>query len=121
LQGLHDPNYESIAASISAIIFLSTPHRGTNLAETLNRVLQASFVSAPKRFLSELIKDSYTMQKLNEQFRHVANKLDIVSFYETRATPVGFSTHRIVYKSLRWTLLFIPEVQTTNDGLTDDS
>jgi hypothetical protein len=28
------------------------------------------------------------LQKLNDQFRHVAPKLDIVSFYETQPTPI---------------------------------
>jgi hypothetical protein len=96
MQGLHDPDYEKIVESISAIIFLSTPHRGTNLAEILNRILQVSVVSAPKQFISELMKNSYTLQKLNEQFRHVASKLDIVSFYETRTTHVGFGKARVV-------------------------
>ncbi|KAI9792951.1 MAG: hypothetical protein M1816_001273 [Peltula sp. TS41687] len=96
MQGLYDRDYERIVESISAIVFLSTPHRGTNLAETLKRILQASLVTAPKQYISELIKNSYTLQKLNEQFRHVAHKLDIVSFYETRTTAVGFSNRIMI-------------------------
>lgn len=96
MQGQNDPDYEKIVKSISTIIFLSTPHRGTNLAEIFNRILQASFIVTPKQYISELTKNSYTLQKLNEQFRHCANKLDIVSFYETRTTAVGFNKNRIV-------------------------
>lgn len=99
MQGQNDPEYEAIVKAVSAIIFLSTPHRGTNLAETLNRVLQASFISAPKQFISDLTRNSFTLQKLNEQFRHVAPKLDIVSFYETHTMPVGFNRNRIVCPS----------------------
>jgi hypothetical protein len=91
MQGQNDPDYEAIVKAIRAIVFLSTPHRGTNLAETLNRILQVSLVAAPKQFISELIKNSYTLQKLNEEFRHIAPKLDIISFYETRPTPIGMS------------------------------
>lgn len=86
--GQNDPTYESIIKAVSAIIFLSTPHRGTNLAEILNRILQVSFVASPMQFISELATGSQTLQKLNEQFRHVAPKLDIVSFYETRPTSM---------------------------------
>ena len=81
---------------VSAILFLSTPHRGTNLAETLNRILQASFISAPKQFIGDLTRNSFTLQKLNDQFRHVAPKLDIVSFYETQMTPIGLQRNKIM-------------------------
>jgi hypothetical protein len=86
--GQNDPEFERIIKSISAIIFLSTPHRGTNLAEILNRILQVSFVTNPIQLISELANGSQTLQKLNEQFRHIAPKLDIVSFYETRPTQM---------------------------------
>jgi hypothetical protein len=86
--GMNDPSYEDLVKSVSSIIFLSTPHRGTNLAETLNRILQVSFVSSPMQFIAELSAGSQTIQKLNEQFRHVAPKLQIVSFYETRPTAM---------------------------------
>lgn len=96
MQGKLDPEYESITKAVSAIIFLATPHRGTNLADTLNRILQASFVSNPKQYIIDLAQNSFILQKLNEQFRHVAPKLDIVSFYETRPTPIGFKRNAIV-------------------------
>ena len=88
IQGQHDPAYETIIKAVSSIIFLSTPHRGTNLAETLNRILQVSFVTSPMQFIAELAVGSHTLQKLNESFRHAAPKLQIVSFYETRPTPI---------------------------------
>ena len=96
MQGQYDPEYKAIVDAISAIVFLSTPHRGTNLAETLNRILQVSIISSSKQFISELSTNSYTMQKLNEQFRHIAPKLDIVSFYETQMTPIGIKRNKIV-------------------------
>ncbi|KAI1204936.1 uncharacterized protein F4807DRAFT_300678 [Annulohypoxylon truncatum] len=88
LLGLHDENYRNVIQSISAIMFLSTPHRGTNLAKILNRVLGASFQS-PKNFVSDLNKSSPAIEELNEQFRHLAPKLSIWSFYETLATSIG--------------------------------
>ncbi|TFB01532.1 putative transporter AQR1, partial [Trichoderma ghanense] len=88
LLGLYDENYKDIVSSVSAIIFLSTPHRGTNLAETLNRVLAASFHSS-KHFIADLNKNSTAIEELNEQFRHLAPRLSIWSFYETLATSIG--------------------------------
>lgn len=95
MQGQNDPQYKDIIKEVSAIIFLSTPHRGTNLAETLNRILQVSFVFNPMQFIAELAAGSQTLQKLNEQFRHIAPKLQIFSFYETRPTTI-FSKIRVV-------------------------
>jgi hypothetical protein len=92
MQGQHDPAYENIIKSVFAIIFLSTPHRSTNLAETLSRILQVSFKTNPMQFIAELASGSQTLLKLNEQFRHVARKLQIVSFYETMETPVNRKT-----------------------------
>lgn len=88
MQGQNDPTYEDIIKSVSSIIFISTPHRGTNLAETLNRVLQVSMVANSMHFIAELASGSQTLQKLNEQFRHIAPRLQIVSFYETRPTTL---------------------------------
>ncbi|POS72340.1 hypothetical protein DHEL01_v209267 [Diaporthe helianthi] len=88
LLGLHDENYSKMVSAVSAIIFLSTPHRGSNLAETLNRVLSASFQS-PKSFISDITKSSPAIEEINEQFRHHVSRLSIWSFYETLSTSIG--------------------------------
>lgn len=99
MQGQNDPKYEAIIKAVSAIIFLSTPHRGTNLAEALNRILQVSFRANPMKFIAELSAGSQTLQVLNDQFRHVAPRLEMVSFYETRPTTV-FKKTQIVRKEV---------------------
>jgi ssRNA-specific RNase YbeY (16S rRNA maturation enzyme) len=71
-------------------LFLATPHRGSDLAEILNRILTVSiFNHSSKQYVSELKQGSPTIQALNEQFRNIAPKLDILSFYETLKTTVG--------------------------------
>ncbi|KAL6875968.1 WD40 repeat-containing protein [Trichoderma longibrachiatum] len=97
LFGLYDDNYKDIIRSVSAIVFLSTPHRGTHLAETLNRILAVSFQS-PKTFIADLEKSSTTIEDVNEQFRHFAPKLSLWSFYETLPTPIGLRKLIIVEK-----------------------
>lgn len=88
LLGQNDEHYKALVRSISAIIFLSTPHRGSNLAEILNRVLVASFQSA-RNFITELNRSSTALEEINEQFRHIAPRLSIWSFYETLPTSIG--------------------------------
>jgi WD40 repeat protein/pimeloyl-ACP methyl ester carboxylesterase len=97
LLGQNDEKYKDIIRSISGIIFLATPHRGSNLAETLNRVLSVTF-QYPKSFILELTKGSSTLEEVNEQFRHVAQKLEIISFYEKFETAVGPKKFMIVEK-----------------------
>ena len=98
MQGQNDTEYEGIIKAITAITFLATPHRGTTLAQTLNRILDTTLISNSKQYISDLMKNSLTLQNLNEQFRHVAPRLDIVSFYETLPTPIGIKRARVVSK-----------------------
>ncbi|KAL8670217.1 MAG: hypothetical protein Q9168_005231 [Polycauliona sp. 1 TL-2023] len=86
--GQNDEHYGTLIRSISAIVFLSTPHRGSNLAEVLNRILVVSFQSA-RDFITDLGKSSMALEEINEQFRHIAPQLTIWSFYETLPTPIG--------------------------------
>ena len=88
LLGQNDEHYKTLVMSISAIIFLSTPHRGSNLADILNRILVASFQSA-RNFITDLNRSSMALEEINEQFRHIAPRLSIWSFYETLPTPIG--------------------------------
>ena len=58
------------------------------MAEILHRILKA-FSPNSNLYISELKSKSKTIEALNAQFRHIAPKLDILSFYETRQTSVG--------------------------------
>lgn len=91
MQGQNDDEYRFIVAQIHGILFLSTPHRGTNLAEILNRILSISVFTGhgPKHYLAELNRNSLAIEDLNEIFRNLASKLRIFSFYETLQTSVG--------------------------------
>ena len=96
MQGQNDPKYESIIKVVSAVIFLATPHRGTNLAELLDRILRSTIMGSSKQYVTELSKGSHTLQRLNEQFRHIAPRLDIFSFYESKPTSIGLKDSGIV-------------------------
>ena len=97
LLGQNDEHYKALVRSISAIMFLSTPHRGSNLAETLNRILVASFQSA-RNFITDLNRSSMALEEINEQFRHIAPRLSIWSFYETLPTSIGLTKMIVLEK-----------------------
>ncbi|KAL8664311.1 MAG: hypothetical protein Q9202_003125 [Teloschistes flavicans] len=86
----NDVHYEEVIKSARAILFLSTPHRGTNLAEILNKILSVSlFHHSAKQYIAELRQNSPALQDINEQFRNLAAPLQIFSFFETQQTAVG--------------------------------
>ena len=97
--------FKSIMSSVSAMMFLGTPHHGSGLAKTLNKILAASLLGpSPKQYVADLASDSPMIEDLNEQFRHYLTGFDIASFYETRYTSVGLkktvnlSMHSILYR-----------------------
>lgn len=89
LRGRHDKEFSAIVSKIRSILFLSTPHRGSNLAETLDKLLSACLAGyTRKAYIKELAKDSSTIAELNEDFRHQVSNLQIYSFYELRSTVI---------------------------------
>jgi hypothetical protein len=88
--GQNDLHYKDIVQSTCSIVFLATPHRGSNLAEVLNGILSVSiFNHSPKQYIAELKANSPTLQEINEQFRNIATNLQIISFFETMPTSIG--------------------------------
>ncbi|KAI0888132.1 uncharacterized protein GGS22DRAFT_155137 [Annulohypoxylon maeteangense] len=99
IHGHMNEEFRGIISSIKAVLFLATPHRGTDLAETLNKILTSSFFGhSSKDYVSELARRSPTIDELNESFRHHASKLQIFSFYETLSTNVGLMSFMILEK-----------------------
>lgn len=97
--GQHDEHYRELIRAVSGIVFLSTPHRGSNLAEALNKILSACiFAFSPKEYISELRINSPTLQDINEQFRNLAPNVSLVSFYETLKTAIGPSQVMVLQK-----------------------
>ncbi|KAL9039908.1 MAG: hypothetical protein Q9180_002246 [Flavoplaca navasiana] len=96
--GKDHPSYSDMVSSVRAMMFLATPHRGSNLAGVLNRILAVSFNHSPKLYVAELKNGSQTIEALNDQFRHIASRLKILSFFETLPTSVGPKKMMVVDK-----------------------
>ncbi|KAI0601591.1 hypothetical protein F4775DRAFT_404833 [Biscogniauxia sp. FL1348] len=91
-----DSRYASLVSSIKGVVFLSTPHRGSDLARLLNKILSATVGLTPKHYVTELIQNGPFLRMINEQFRHLAPSLQIFSFYETLRTSLGISSSLIL-------------------------
>ena len=92
-----DPMYHSMAHRFHTMFFIATPHRGADSAQMLSNLLRAaSFGSQP--YLTDLRKNSTSIETINDEFRHVYDQLRIYSFYETVPTNLGINTTLIVEK-----------------------
>jgi pimeloyl-ACP methyl ester carboxylesterase len=98
LLGRNNSCYATTMLRVQAMVFYATAHHGSNLAEVLNRTLVASSRS-PKAYISDLVRNSSSIEETNEQFRYAAHELQIFSFYETLKTNVGIN--RMVSRYLR--------------------
>ncbi|KAK2788180.1 hypothetical protein FQN53_004065 [Emmonsiellopsis sp. PD_33] len=81
--GKTDDQYSTMMSQTYGIVFLGTPHRGSNLAHILDNILRSSPTVSTKVYVSELEKGSTSLDDINEQFRNVCGGLELVSFHET--------------------------------------
>ncbi|PVH82277.1 hypothetical protein DL98DRAFT_143111 [Cadophora sp. DSE1049] len=97
--GSVDESFRDVVSSVKSIVFLATPHGGSDLSRTLADLL--SVTGRPKYTNVAHLKDQ-SISQINEEFRHVSgghmSDLKLASFYETRATSLGVQKTLIVRK-----------------------
>jgi pimeloyl-ACP methyl ester carboxylesterase len=93
-----DPCYQDTAARCHAMVFLSTPHRGTDTAAMLNKLMSTAYPAHPKQFIADLNRNSESLQTINDNFRHFAERLRLFSFYETNTTTLAPGTKTVIVK-----------------------
>ncbi|KAL8816847.1 MAG: hypothetical protein Q9223_004212 [Gallowayella weberi] len=82
--GKQDPEFSGIVSQVYGILFLATPHRGSQYAKMLNNILSTTPMGAPpKAYVASLDAQSEALQDINEQFRVNCQNLALVSFYES--------------------------------------
>ncbi|KAF8425285.1 WD40-repeat-containing domain protein [Tirmania nivea] len=92
-----DKRMREISAKISGIIFLGTPHRGSSQAKTLNNVVSLlGRGGSGKAYLKDLTVNSALLQMLNDDFRHLATRINLFSFWEKKKTRIGGFEQMIV-------------------------
>lgn len=94
-----DPAYQGFANRFYGMVFLATPHRGSDSAQLLNNILRASLPHGSKPYLGDLERGSGILQSTSDEFRHYSEDLQLRSFYETLKTAIGMSSVLIVDKA----------------------
>lgn len=94
--GHQEPEFRSVVDRVCSIVFLGTPHQGAAIAQTLSRL--AALMGA-RPFLDDLLPQSPMLQSINEDFPRIADRIQLISFYETRPMSVGGVKALIVEKN----------------------
>lgn len=89
-----DPNREDFARRIKSMVFLATPHGGSDAAGPLYELLRLT--SGNRLYIADLESGSSTLQVLDREFSRVSRDLQLWSFYETRKMRVGLVEKLIV-------------------------
>ncbi|KAJ5449516.1 uncharacterized protein N7458_005965 [Penicillium daleae] len=87
--GIKDFTYQSLVHSTYAMIFLATPHHGSEVADLVDdtiRRMSLGFFSKP--YITELRSDSSVLSDIDRGFRENLPDIAIVSFCETRGIPL---------------------------------
>ncbi|KAI5847028.1 hypothetical protein DFP73DRAFT_592874 [Morchella snyderi] len=95
LNAVHNPTHGALFHSVFGIIFLGTPHQGSNSANLASTVINISKLSKRSKasgLLGALEVDSEILEAISNDFRHHSSgenrKFEkIVSIFETRITP----------------------------------
>jgi len=90
--------FSSIADRVRALVFLATPHRGSDLSQVLSRILNFSHGARP--FVKDLHRNSHATQAINDEFPRYSQDLQLFSFYETEPTNLIIGRRFVVEKDL---------------------
>lgn len=84
--------FEVIKKATYGIIFLGTPHRGSDLAslgQTMAKIAKAAFKHPEIHLLKALEANSQQLQELTEQFTELHALFKIVTCFEQKQTVFG--------------------------------
>ncbi|KAK6826038.1 NACHT and WD domain protein [Apiospora arundinis] len=81
-----NPGFACVAERLHSFYFLGTPHRGSNLARTLNNILRVSGVGR-RAYVAGLETKSELIRVLSDEFRIHYSGIHLHTFYETQPTP----------------------------------
>ena len=90
--------FTSIARRVQTIFFLATPHRGSDLAQLLSRILHVT--SGARPYVNDLHRNSLATQSINDEFPQHCKDIQLYSFYETLAMNYGVGKGLVVEKDM---------------------
>ena len=86
--------YKALSERFHTMYFLATPHRGSDSAKLLNKILHMTYSS--RAYVADLQRGSRAVQSINDEFRNYSFDIDLWSFYETQKLKIGVISTLIV-------------------------
>ena len=89
----NEPEYADLRSTTHGVIFLGTPHSGTQYASigvTLANIARVALKRPARHLLQALEANSPALLDLTMSFKHIQAGLQIVSFCEQLPMPIGF-------------------------------
>lgn len=83
-----------LAERIKAMVFLATPHRGSDSADLLQSILEVT--GSDKQYVSDLMKGSPSLEAINDEFPNYAAAVELWSFFEERKMRAGVRADFVV-------------------------
>ncbi|KAH8901294.1 hypothetical protein GQ53DRAFT_707603 [Thozetella sp. PMI_491] len=86
-----DPHTAKLAHRIKCLMFLGTPHHGSDSAEKLDKILRSGLnpVMSRPEFVRDLKREAPSNQLTNDEFKYIAENYLLYSFYESKPTLGG--------------------------------
>ncbi|KAM3430878.1 hypothetical protein MY4824_007451 [Beauveria thailandica] len=85
--GKHDEQYKGIAQRVRGMIFLATPHRGSQYAKMLKNILPTGPAGSCSRdYIATLALQTSTIQDINESFLIHCKDIKLCSLFEALKT-----------------------------------
>lgn len=97
--GSQDDKYIELIERCREIVFLATPHQGSDLAKTLSRILGISPEPKSSRyFVDNLLPNPPALETIADRFPQAGSRLQLTSFYETKPSKYGLWKGLVVEK-----------------------
>jgi hypothetical protein len=95
-----EKRYNTIKTATGGIIFLGTPHRGSDAATwgKLIANIGKTTIHSSTTLLKTLQKNSQELHALSQDFSHMQNHFMVANFYEQKESKVGWASVMVVDK-----------------------
>jgi triacylglycerol esterase/lipase EstA (alpha/beta hydrolase family) len=94
-----DKEYTVLKTCCYSLIFMATPHRGSDKAsmgKLLVNIAKISLTRPKTQLLKQLEADSESLQDLSDDFRHLHSSFRMASFFELKETDISRLSPKIM-------------------------
>jgi hypothetical protein len=99
-----NPTLGAIYTCTSGVVFLGTPHRGSDkigLAQVVSSIAKLALRQPNDKVLRNLAEDSDILERQRESFTTISSKMPLVCLHEELPTGIGIVSFRFPFLPFR--------------------